>query len=249
MALASGIKNNVNSGRYTDASRMAFDAEGNARIIVDAINAGLTPILQQWQEKTMPGLHSAAIDRGAYGGSKAQQLNGQVFRDTQQQIADLAAKIQYDDFSKVRDMKYNDLNARRNLLQTGLTTELNAAGQASNLANSALSQDLQIPQLLQTLADKERGFSQQDIDAEMQKYAEQQQSPFAGLDWYNAIITGQNKGGVQTTTTTGPKNTNFLEGIGGLQKLLSMGGTDAAYGPNIPNYGQQLDSWLKGLFN
>ena len=63
------------------------------------------------------------------------------------QIADLAAEIQYDDFSEVRDMKYNDPQCRRNLLQTGLTTELNAAGQTSNLANSALSQDLQIPQL------------------------------------------------------------------------------------------------------
>lgn len=252
---ANRINDNVNSGRYTDASRMAFNAEGN-RYTADAIQAGLTPILQQWQEKTLPGLKSAAISGGAYGGSKQQEFDSQAYRDTQQQVADLTAKIQYDDFSKIRDYKYNDLNARRALLQSGLNTELNAAGQASNLNNAGLAQALQPAQLYQTLADKERGFTQADIDAEMQKYAEQQQSPFAGLDFYSSLINGQ-AGLFKNTTSTsqGPKTSNFLNGLSGLQNLLSMGGREAGtatYGPNQPavgNYGSQISDWLSGLFN
>lgn len=234
--MADYLGDKVTSGGYQAPGNMAFDVEGN-RYTDDMINASLTPVLRKWQEQTLPGLKSAAISGGAYGGSKQQEFDSQAYRDTQQQVADIASGIKYKDFDTMRTLAQTDLNQRRALLAQGNNTELNASGQVANLGNSALAQGLQIPQLLQTLADKERGFAQGTANDAQALYAEQQQSPFAGLDWYSAIISGQNKGGTATTTSQGPKQTNFLNGLGALQSFNQQTG-----------YGDQALDWIKGLF-
>lgn len=205
--LAAGLNNKINSGGYAAPGNMAYDVKDN-NYVQDKIMTSVDPILRNFQERLLPQLKDAAIDRGAYGGTKSSVATSQLARDTQQQVADIATQIAYQNFNDTRGLEQADLSQRRNLLQNGLSQELQATSMVPSLNSAGTKQGLDLAGVYSGVGEQERSFAQADIDALIQKYQESQMAPFMGLDTYASLLYGT-AGAAGGTTTSKAPNPNY----------------------------------------
>ena len=185
---------------------------GGAYDPTQAIEAYARPITQQFTESIAPRLTSAAIDAGAYGGSKAQEFNNRAVRDTNQVLADTAS---------------------RTALDYG-AAERQAAGMVPSLANMGLQQSGAAADVYGNIGNTTRGFEQQGINDEIARWNELTSSPFAGLGEYLGLVSGASgKYGSQTTPVMSQGGSTFGsilgQGLGG-----GLGGGFSALGSAIP---------------
>lgn len=166
-----------------------------------AIEAYARPITQNFTESIAPRLTSAAIDAGAYGGSKSSEFNNRAVRDLNQTLADTASRtaLSYDQAEK------------------------GAAGLVPQLANAGLQQSGAAADVYGNIGNTQRGFQQQGLNDEISKWNELTASPFAGLSDYLSLVTGSAPGKTQTTYGYQQPGSNFLSGLSGLSSLFGGG--------------------------
>lgn len=229
--------NKVASGGYTAPGNMAFDS--GSYDLSKTINAAIDPVFKQFSERLVPQLKSSAIESGAYGGSKFNEVGERLARDTQDTAANIAANIGYQDFQNKRNLDQLDLNQRRNTMLTGNQQELAAAGGVGDLFSKALGMDLQSSDIFSNIADRMRGFEQGNIDEALANWQEQRYAPWAGLDEYASLINGvagnAGKSGVQTTSGYTAPGSSFLSGLAGAGAIGSMFGM-----PSLATIGMNL---------
>jgi hypothetical protein len=173
---------------------------GGAYDPTQAIEAYARPITQQFTESIAPRLTSAAIDAGAYGGSKSQEFNNRAVRDLNSTLADTASRVA---------LSYDQ-------------AEKGAAGLVPQLANTALQQTGAAADVYGNIGNTERGFAQQTINDDIARWNEQTQSPFAGLGEYLQLVSGSAPGRSQTTYGYQQPGSSFLSGLSALSGLSGM---------------------------
>lgn len=148
-----------------------------------AVDAALTPMVQNYQARVVPQIRDSALASGYYGGSRHGVADALAIRDLNKQMADTSAQMYAQNYQTERQ---NQLNAPA-LIQDATTAAL-------------LPMDLQT-----TAAGNLQAINQQGIDAQLAKQTYDQQQPFVNLANYQNLITGGGSftSGTQTSTNSG----------------------------------------------
>lgn len=234
---ADTAKNMLNSGYLRSVNDMEFtptDANTSG-----AIAAALAPLRDSFQNEILPGISSAAIDQGAYGGSRMGQVQEKALRDFDTTAQNTAATIAQQEVARKDALSQADLADRRtNISKTGLL-EQNLLSLYPQLATSAYGADLTPATTMQQVGASQQLANQDTLDAQYAQYLMNQAAPFQGLDEYASLIYGQPGGSTSTSTAT-PK---AAAGSGGFGSILSGGlggaGLGLALGLSTP--------WTAGL--
>lgn len=174
------------SGDYIDPSKNTA--------LQGAIEATNRPIIQSFQESVIPGLNSAAIAGGAYGGARNGLALGRASQGLADTLADKDAQIVYQNYATERGYQ-NQAPQFLQILQNAFATPALTQGNVGSM---------------------EQGWAQNAINAAISKYNTEQMEPWAGLSEYASLI--QNPGGTSTTQAANSSNgfTNALQGaLGG----------------------------------
>jgi len=187
------------------------------------IQAALDPLRQELTEQIIPGIQSQAIQQGAYGGTRQDVVTENALRDFSREAGNIAAGINYQDFARTEDQRFNDLLSIREF-----GPELEKINQAAILTapeiqNQAVQQSLLPSTILNQVGSTERLFEQDLLDEAYNEYLLSLQTPFAGLGDYAGIVSGIPSGQITTGTANaiqprgGSTFGNVLSGgLGGL---------------------------------
>ena len=241
-AASQGFNEKVASGYYTDPLNQSFQSVNPEQQLQDAIIAGTDPLKRQLLEEILPGLSSAAIEGGAYGGSKFQELQGRAIRGFEDTVTNQAAQLSYQDLADRRNLDFQDLQNRRGLAPQLFQTEIGAAGAASQLQDQSVAQNLVAANLKQQVGDTRQAYEQADINNLIAAFERRKTEPFTGLDTYANFISGF--GNPVNTTGTSTGRVAQTGGFGGAAKG-ALGG--AAAGSVFGGYGAGLGGVLGGL--
>lgn len=215
--------------------------QGVSPVTQGAINSAINPLQQRLMEQILPGIESAAIEGGAFGGSRMGVIQGQALNDFTKNAQDIAASYAYDDLARRQGMNMQDVMQQRELgasdtmqqrdlmlqdllnkrLQTvrGQQLEQTALGQAAGLQGQGFQQGLLPVELLQNAGGMEQAWSQDTLDEAMQRYNMKKMAPWTGLGEYAGIVQGGFPGGSSTVTGSqaGPSTASRLlsGGVGG----------------------------------
>ena len=213
------------------------------------ISAALDPVQQRLQEQILPGIASDAISAGAFGGTRQDTLENRALREFSREAGNIAANINYADFARTEDQRFNDLLSIREFAPELEKINQAAILTAPELQNQALQQSLLPSNLLGEVGEANRLLGQDAIDNAYQQYVLSTQTPFAGLDQYASIVAGTPFG--QTSTLTGPRSAGG--GVGGFGSALGGGLAGAQLGSMLfPGVGTAVGGLggaiLGGLF-
>lgn len=186
---AQGVNLATLQGQY-----LSPDSNPFARATVDAANR---PLVENYQNVVAPGNDSRFSLAGRYGSG------AHVAADTQGQEA-----LQ-------RQMSDNS-----NAIYSGIyNTERGYQNQAVAAAPGLAQADYQDIAALQGAGQAQDAYRQAQIDAEKQRFDYNQNLPWANLNQYAGLLAGQNRGGVNTSTSSGSSTypltgNSFLSGVG-----------------------------------
>ena len=241
-AAAQGLYDNVNSGYYTDQLNDAFVIQDPAAELQGAIAAAVDPLQRQLLESILPELSNGAIEQGAYGGSKFQDLQGDAIRGFSDQALNVASTLSYEDLVRRQALEQKDLSERRGLAPALFQSEQNAALLGSNLLEAAAGQNLVSSNLLQEAGNEQQRLDQAKINANIADFQRSLTEPFTGLDIYSSFIQGFGTPTGGTSTATGGGG-----GRGGFSGGLSGAAGGAALGSVVPGIGTGIGAVLGGL--
>jgi hypothetical protein len=183
---------------------------------LSAIEAATRPIMQQYQEQTLPGIASGFSAAGRYGSGAMERAQGRAAEATGRAIGDVASNIAYSGYE-----------AERNRQQQALTQQINAAQMAPQIYGQ---QFLPSQQLAQIGAARE-AISAQPLQEQMARFQFAQQAPVQQLQSFLSSVYGTPMAGSQYAPTpqipvnrAGQVLGDIATGIGvisGIQGLLS----------------------------
>lgn len=222
--LGSGQIDKINSGYFTQAANNTYNPTNVGT--ADAVNAYLAPVQEKLQEQIIPGVQSAAINQGAYGGSRYfNEMGNQINDNFTKEAGNIAAQIGYGEAVRQDDMRFKGWETNQALMPELLKIEQAASLTAPEIMNAGVTQSLTPSSLLASAGQAEQLFTQDTLDEAYNQYILDVMGPFAGLDQYASIVGGMPMGGMSTSTGTMSKpsgGSNFLSG--------ALGGGMAAYG-------------------
>lgn len=239
-AILKALSSNFTPGTFSNialdaASGRLMDPSTNPTL-QGMIDASISPITEKLNRQVIPGLDNASIMDNAFGGDRAQLMKGQAYGDWAESAGNIAAGINYDNYTRERQ---NQLNA-------------------AQLWEQALSAETLIPSMYGQLGDYQRQLDQYAIDDKIMQRALQEQIAFAGLNQATGILNAipmvgqQSQGSSQstgTTTETTKQNpvTSLVQAGLGLGSMMSgLGWTPfasaAAQAPNVRKIGFGMDT-------
>lgn len=227
---AGQVGQQIQQGNAATAPGMNFLTGGDVLrpdsnpFLQQAIQAATTPIVQNFQERVMPGIASEAVSAGGFGGSRQGVAEGIASRGMSQAVGDVASS-----------MSNQNYQAGLQAMLGGLNTQVGQQGQnlqatlgAGNLTNQAASQIMQSilggGQLQQSGTLGAAGL-QQDALGRMiqgnlggqqaaQGFLGQQQAGLAGMQG----LLGQQGNILQQTMLPG----QIAEGVGAQQQMMQQ---------------------------
>jgi len=128
------------SGKFRDVSQN--------QTLNSAIKAAFNPLDYTFQQQTIPTINSSAVSQGAWGNNRVDLSQAQAARDLNQVKANTASQMTYDEAKRQEDLQL----AAPQMFQT-------AVDMASWKPNAQVS-----------VGEKLRGYDQEAIDAQRQKY-------------------------------------------------------------------------------
>jgi len=164
--------------RFQDA--MAYDPTQDPRteMYLDAMTA---PLEREFAESTMPGISTAAVKAGAFGGDRADVLAGQASRDLAGQMGEVRTKGMMD------------------LIDSNRRQQLGMMQQIPSLQEAAL----QGSQITRDVGAGYEGRSQAEIDAARERFEFEQDAPRQSLRDASGMLSGIDFGSVSKTTGGG----------------------------------------------
>jgi hypothetical protein len=151
-----------------------------------AIEAATRPIMQQYQEQTMPGIASGFSRAGRYGSGAMERAQGRAAEATGRAIGDVASNIAYSGYE-----------AERGRQQQALTQQINAAQMAPQIYGQ---QFLPSQQLGQIGAARE-AIAGLPLQEQMARFQFAQQAPAQQLQSFLSSIYGTPMAGSQYAPT------------------------------------------------
>lgn len=222
-ALGADLANKVTSGSYTAPASNTYHSPSIGTTA--DVNSYLQPVLQNLQENILPGVTSAAVANGAYGGNRyTTELGHQINDNFTTKAADIASQIGYGEQVRQDQNNLDAWKTNQQITPELQKNELTAAGLQPTIASSGVSAQLTPESLAASAGNQQQLWNQDQLDQAYQEYILSTQTPFAGLGDYAGIVGGNNVGGTVSGTSTGtvPHSNNFISG--------ALGGGAAAYG-------------------
>lgn len=182
-----------------------------------SLQSAMRPVQQQLQEQILPGIRGGASAAGQFGGSRQGIAEGLASSRAVQSMSDIAAQMGSAAYGQ------------------GLQSVAQGAGlglQAEDLARQSIAQGLALaPQAAQAqlapgevlsgLGAQQQAYQQALINADMQRYAYGQTTPYTQLSDYITLLGGA-PGNTMTTRT--PTSSNpLLSGLGGAATGYTVG--------------------------
>ncbi len=157
--------------RFQDA--MSYDplSDPNTERYLDAVT---NPLTEQFTEETLPGLSTAAMKAGAFGGDRADVLKNQAFQDYAQTMGDTRAK------------------ALQTMVDSNRQRQSDMISQLPTISDSILGES-------QTLRDVGAAYedrAQAEIDADRERFEFGQEAPRDSLKEISNMLSGINFGTV-----------------------------------------------------
>jgi len=169
-----------------------------------AIESATRPILQQFEQSTLPGIQSAFSRAGRYGSGAQERMLGAAQEATGRAIGDVAAQIAAADYAR-----------ERQLMQQALGQELGAAQLAPQFF---ASQFLPSQQLAQIGAAREQ-ISAQPLQEAMTRYQFAQQLPYQQLQTFLSGVYGTPMASSQYASIPQARTNTTAQVLGGLAAL------------------------------
>jgi len=165
------------------------------------IDATTRPIVQNYQEKVLPGIRSDAISSGNFGGSRQGVAEGIAARDTATAIGDTAAKTTED------------------LYKTNIDAQLKAMGLAPTVESALMAPG----QAQSAVGDVQQAMSQAKLNELVQNFF----ADTGGLDYAKAkdilSLIGGMPGGTTVSTGSVPQPNMFASTLGGAASGAALG--------------------------
>jgi hypothetical protein len=163
------------------------------------IQAATRPLMQQFEQSTLPALQSAFSRAGRYGSGAQERAIGQATEATGRAIGDISTQIAAQDYARERAL------------------QVQAQQQQAALATAAPSiygqQFIPSEQLAQVGAARE-AIAMQPLQEEMARFQFGQQLPYEQLSGYLSSVYGTPLGGFGQQTTQMPEN-RLMSGVAG----------------------------------
>jgi len=140
-----------------------------------AIESATRPILQQFEQSTLPGIQSAFSRAGRYGSGAQERMLGAAQEATGRAIGDVAAQIAAADYAR-----------ERQLMQQALGQELAAA----QVAPQFFAQQFLPSQQLAQIGAAREAIAAQPLQEAMTRYQFQQQLPYQQLQSFLSGVYG-----------------------------------------------------------
>lgn len=174
---AQGISSTAGK-RFQDA--MAYDPTQDPRteMYLDAMTA---PLEREFAESTIPGISTAAVKAGAFGGDRADVLAAQASRDLAGQMGEVRTKGMMD------------------LIDSNRQQQLSMLQQVPTLQEAAL----QGSQITRDVGAGYEGRSQAEIDAARERFEFEQDAPRQSLRDASGMLSGIDFGSISKTTGGG----------------------------------------------
>jgi hypothetical protein len=164
-----------------------------------AIEAATRPIMQQYEEQTMPGIASGFSRAGRYGSGAMERAQGRAAEATGRAIGDVASNIAYSGYE-----------AERGRQQQAITQQINAAQMAPQIYGQ---QFLPSQQLGQIGAARE-AISALPLQEQMARFQFSQQAPRESLNAFLSSIYGTPMAGSQYAPTPETRVNRFGQVLG-----------------------------------
>ena len=219
----------VLSGDILGQSGEEFAFQPQSADLAGVISAALDPVQERLLEQIIPGIQSAAIEAGAFGGTRQDVLTQQALREFGRTATDVTAELTFKDLARTEDQRLQDLISRRGLIPDLERAQQTAALTTPDLITAGLQQQLVPSELLGGVGASGRAIEQELLNAALQQFNIQTTTPFAGLSEFSDLLTGI-PGGVSSTTNPaafGDPNAGGFSGGGALSGALG-GGLGAA---------------------
>ena len=164
---------------------------------VQAVNEDLqraltAPITRNFREQILPGLSSAAVRGGAFGGDRAEIAKGIAAGRAGEDIANVLTRASVGLQGQLANQGLN----REQLRQAGITSGLGFADQASRAA-------LLPSQVLGRVGQQQQDRQQSEIDAIRERFEFQEFGPTDLANRINSILGGINFGSSTTSKSSG----------------------------------------------
>jgi hypothetical protein len=156
------------------------DMLNNNPYLQQAIDATIRPTVQNATDMMLPAVGVGAGSAGAYGGTRQAFLEGMVMRDTNQQVADTAARM------------WNDNYGRERQIQTQVAPQLLQVGNQLQMAPAQAMYD--VGQQQYALDDLTRQNSLMQFEDEINRH-------WRAVNPYIAALSGLGMPGGQSVTT------------------------------------------------
>lgn len=166
--------------RFQDA--MSYDPTQDPRT-GEYLDAMTQPLLDQFQEETIPGINSNAVASGAFGGDRADVLKATATGDLAGAMGDTRAK------------------ALTGLIDSNRSYQSNMMSQLGSLQDAAL----QPSQILRDVGQGYQDRSQAEIDADRERYEFGENAPRDMLRDASSMLGGIDFGSITKTTGGGGK--------------------------------------------
>lgn len=190
---AAGANQFMTSGKLWDPA--------NNTALQGTIDATTRPIVQNYQEKVLPGIRSDAISSGNFGGSRQGVAEGIAARDTATAIGDTAAKTTED------------------LYKTNIDAQLKAMGLAPTVQGALMAPG----QAQSAVGDVQQAMSQAKLNEIVQNFF----ADSGGLDYAKAKdilgLIGGMPGGTTVSTGSVPQANPWMSSLGGAASGAALG--------------------------
>ena len=194
------------------------------------IQAATRPIMQQFEEQTLPGIASGFSQAGRYGSGAMERALGRATESTARAIGDVSTNIAYQDYG-----------AERGRQQQAILGQITAAGQAPQIYGQ---QFLPSQQLAQIGAARE-AIAGLPLQEQMQRFQFAQQAPRESLQSFLSSVYGTPLAGSQYAPQQQAQTNRAGNVLGGLTTGAGIGymlggTTGAGYGAALGGLGGLL---------
>ena len=203
------------------------------------IDSSSQDLINNWNKVTVPAMNAAAIKSGSFGNSALDEMNNFGAQGLQTNLADLASKLRFNDYTYEKNFDENKRQYEQNFDR--------------GVWNDSYTQNMGNLQAGLGLIGMLGGYNTSDIN----NSTTQQNTPLNYWSMFSNAANGLGQGFGTTTSTTGTSSSPVTSALGGAQlgrAVSNWWGSGNNYGganytnSSAPNYVNQQDEGWAGFW-
>jgi hypothetical protein len=173
-----------------------------------AIASATRPVMQQFQEQTLPGIQSAFSQAGRYGSGAQARAIGQAQEAASRAIGDISASMMAQDYARERGLQQQAIGQQA------------ALGQ---IAPSFYSQQFLPSEQLAQIGASREAIAAKPLQEEISRFQYQQQLPYSQLQSYLSAVYGNPMAGSVVPQQTPAQSNRLGTALGGAALGAGLG--------------------------